>query len=142
MARCSGRRSLRVGFTPCGVTSSRTERRTEYFIYFNPGVARTPSGCKSGDIIRTIIQKGGFDLLVRSGADGMLWCPFYTPISAVSSWGWWLHATSASGRRAPATEHIWMPKSTLIRRWVSPGACLLEVSNTARSRGLIMSSTQ
>jgi hypothetical protein len=28
----------------------------------------------------------------------MLWCPFYTPISAVSSWGWWLHATSASGR--------------------------------------------
>jgi hypothetical protein len=47
----------------------------------------------------------------------MLWCPFYTPISAVSSWGWWLHATSASGRRAPATEHIWMPKSTLVRRW-------------------------
>jgi hypothetical protein len=38
----------------------------------------------------------------------MLWCPFYTPISAVSSWGWWLHATSASGRCAPATEHIWM----------------------------------
>jgi hypothetical protein len=36
----------------------------------------------------------------------MLWCPFYTPISAVSSWGWWLHATSASGRRAPATDHI------------------------------------
>jgi hypothetical protein len=44
----------------------------------------------------------------------LLWCPFYTPISAVSSWGWWLHATSASGRRAPATEHIWMPKSTLV----------------------------
>jgi hypothetical protein len=44
----------------------------------------------------------------------MLWCPFYTPISAVRSWGWWLHATSASGRRAPATEHIWMPKFTLV----------------------------
>jgi hypothetical protein len=43
----------------------------------------------------------------------MLWCPFYTPISAVSSWGWWLHATSASGRRAPATEHIWMPLMAL-----------------------------
>jgi hypothetical protein len=47
--------------------------------------------------------------------------------------GWWLHATSASGRRAPATEHIWMLKSTLLRRWVSPSACLLDESNTARS---------
>jgi hypothetical protein len=36
----------------------------------------------------------------------LLWCPFYTPISAVSSWGWWLHATSGIGRHAPATEHI------------------------------------
>jgi hypothetical protein len=44
--------------------------------------------------------------LCYGGTYVMLWCPFYTPISAVSSWGWWLHATSASGRRAPATEHI------------------------------------
>jgi hypothetical protein len=48
----------------------------------------------------------------------MLWCPFYAPISAVNSWGWWLHATSASGRRAPATEHIWY--STLNFRFSSP----------------------
>jgi hypothetical protein len=40
--------------------------------------------------------------------------PLLPPVNCVEdSWGWWLHATSASGRRAPATEHIWMPKSTL-----------------------------
>jgi hypothetical protein len=45
--------------------------------------------------------------------------PLLPPVNCVEdSWGWWLHATSASGRRAPATEHIWMPKSTLVRRWV------------------------
>jgi hypothetical protein len=32
--------------------------------------------------------------------------------------GWWLYATSVSGKRAPATEYIWMPKCTLVRRWV------------------------
>jgi hypothetical protein len=45
--------------------------------------------------------------------------PLLPPVNCVEdSWGWWLHATSASGRRAPATEHIWMAKSTLVRRWV------------------------
>jgi hypothetical protein len=52
-----------------------------------------------------------------------------TPVNCVEdNWGWWLHATSASGRRALATEHIWMPKSSLVRRWVSPGSgCVLEL---------------
>jgi hypothetical protein len=65
----------------------------------------------------------------------MLCCPFYTPISAVSSWGWWLHATSASGRRAPATEHIWMPLNPRLFEDGFTGCVrvLDVVSNTARS---------
>jgi hypothetical protein len=44
--------------------------------------------------------------------------PSNAPINCVEdSWGWLFYATSASGRRAPATEHICMPKSTLGRRW-------------------------
>jgi hypothetical protein len=38
---------------------------------------------------------------------GYVMVPLLPPVNCVEdSWGWWLHATSASGRRAPATEHI------------------------------------
>jgi hypothetical protein len=71
-------------------------------------------------VIKGRFQPKAVEHVIRKWGYVMLWCPFYTPISAVSSWWWWLHAKSASGRRAPATEYIWMPKSTLVRRckWV------------------------
>jgi hypothetical protein len=46
--------------------------------------------------------------------------PLLPPVNCVEdSWGWWLHATSASGRRAPATEHVWMPKSKDLEYFLS-----------------------
>jgi hypothetical protein len=58
-----------------------------------------------GSIQGPLVQADGYRGYVIS------WCPSYTPISAVSSVGGWLHATSASGWRAPATEHILIPWS-------------------------------
>jgi hypothetical protein len=65
--------------------------------------------------------------------------PLLLPVNCVEdSWGWWLHATSASGRRAPATVHIWLPRIAGASHITSPGVLgrgpLIRVFLNARVR--------